>query len=124
MGGGKALIDALVRGLEKFGGRLLLRAHVDQVIVESGKATGVRLRPRGRRPAETIRGQLRPHGCGSARPRRPMRASYICTSESMPPGWASWSAITSSSTHGRTSSVYYKQQPYYLLIHPNSLYCT
>ena len=32
------------RGLEKNGGRLLLRSHVDQIVVEGGRATGVRLK--------------------------------------------------------------------------------
>ncbi len=30
-GGSQAMVAALVRGLEKFGGRLLLRSHVEQV---------------------------------------------------------------------------------------------
>ena len=90
MGGGKAIISALIRGLEKYGGRLLLRAHVDevmidppaaafrvwlcalpresqsnlgttghadfaQIIMESGKAAGVRLKQQGRGPQEVIR---------------------------------------------------------------------
>ncbi|GLC53603.1 hypothetical protein PLESTB_000767600 [Pleodorina starrii] len=45
MGGSKAIIDALVRGLEKNGGRLLLRSHVDEILMEGGRAAGVRLRP-------------------------------------------------------------------------------
>ena len=43
-GGSGALIDALVRGLEKHGGRLELNAHVDEILVEGGRAAGVRLR--------------------------------------------------------------------------------
>lgn len=31
VGGGRTIIEALVRGLEKFGGKLLLRAHVEEV---------------------------------------------------------------------------------------------
>lgn len=46
MGGSEAIISALQRGLEKQGGRLLLRAHVDQIVVEGGRAAGVALRPR------------------------------------------------------------------------------
>jgi phytoene dehydrogenase-like protein len=34
------MVDALVRGLEKHGGRLLLRSHVEQVLTEGGRATG------------------------------------------------------------------------------------
>ncbi|MGD1937013.1 MAG: phytoene desaturase family protein [Cyanophyceae cyanobacterium] len=44
MGGSGALIGALVRGLEKHGGQLQLNAHVDQVLVENGRAAGVVLR--------------------------------------------------------------------------------
>ena len=43
LGGSESIISALVRGLEKHGGRLLLRAHVDQVVMEGGRAAGVRL---------------------------------------------------------------------------------
>ena len=44
VGGSGALVDALVRGLEKFGGKLLLNAHVDRVLVEGDRATGVKLK--------------------------------------------------------------------------------
>ncbi|MBE9077539.1 NAD(P)/FAD-dependent oxidoreductase [Romeria aff. gracilis LEGE 07310] len=44
MGGSAALVAALVRGLEKRGGQLRLGAHVEQVLVEHGRAVGVRLR--------------------------------------------------------------------------------
>eukprot|EP00854_Cymbomonas_tetramitiformis_P007393 gene7393-8804_t len=37
-------IAALVRGLEKFGGSLHLGAHVDEVLVDGGRAAGVRLK--------------------------------------------------------------------------------
>ena len=33
-------------GIEKHGGRVLLRAHVEGVVMEGGRAAGVRLRPR------------------------------------------------------------------------------
>lgn len=36
--------NTLVRGLEKFGGKIQLNAHVDEIIVENGRATGVRLK--------------------------------------------------------------------------------
>lgn len=39
-----ALVDALVRGLQKFGGRLSLRSHVEEIVVENNRATGVKLR--------------------------------------------------------------------------------
>lgn len=34
-------------GIEKHGGRVLLRTHVDSIVVEGGRAAGVRLRPKG-----------------------------------------------------------------------------
>lgn len=43
MGGSEALIDALIRGLTKHGGRLMLRSHVDKIVVENGRAVGVAL---------------------------------------------------------------------------------
>jgi carotene isomerase len=43
LGGSQAIVSALVRGLEKHGGKLMLRAHVDSVIVEGGRARGVKL---------------------------------------------------------------------------------
>ena len=50
VGGSGALVDALVRGLERQGGRLRLGAHVEQVLVDGNRAVGVRLRS-----GETIR---------------------------------------------------------------------
>lgn len=50
VGGSAAIVAALVRGLETWGGKLRLRAHVDQILLESGKVVGVRLRS-----GETIR---------------------------------------------------------------------
>ena len=44
VGGSGALVDALVRGLEKHGGKLLLRSHVEEIIVENKRAVGVKLR--------------------------------------------------------------------------------
>ena len=44
VGGSAALIDALVRGLEKQGGRLRLGAHVEEILVSGDRATGVRLK--------------------------------------------------------------------------------
>ncbi|NEQ46293.1 MAG: NAD(P)/FAD-dependent oxidoreductase [Leptolyngbya sp. SIOISBB] len=44
VGGSAALVDALVRGLEKPGGQLRLGAHVEQIELTSDRATGVRLR--------------------------------------------------------------------------------
>ncbi|EPS67315.1 hypothetical protein M569_07459, partial [Genlisea aurea] len=42
--GSGAVVDALVRGLRKFDGRLSLRSHVEKIVVEGGRAVGVRLR--------------------------------------------------------------------------------
>ncbi|MGB3202736.1 MAG: NAD(P)/FAD-dependent oxidoreductase [Nodosilinea sp.] len=44
IGGSAAIVDALVRGLEKFGGTLRLGAHVEQILVEGERAVGVVLR--------------------------------------------------------------------------------
>ena len=46
IGGTCELGNTLVRGLEKFGGKLQLNAHVDQIMVDqdTGRATGVRLK--------------------------------------------------------------------------------
>ena len=56
MGGSAAIVDALVRGIEKNGGRVMLRAHVQDIVVEGGRASGVRLKPRGSRgPQDEVR---------------------------------------------------------------------
>ncbi len=44
VGGGGALVDPLVQGLKRHGGELLLRTHVEEVLVEGNRAVGVRLR--------------------------------------------------------------------------------
>lgn len=44
VGGSGALVNALVRGLQRHGGQLRLNAHVEQIQVERGRAIGVRLR--------------------------------------------------------------------------------
>ncbi|MBE9177405.1 NAD(P)/FAD-dependent oxidoreductase [Oculatella sp. LEGE 06141] len=43
IGGSGALVDAIVRGLKKHGGKLMLGAHVEQVLVANKRAIGVRL---------------------------------------------------------------------------------
>ena len=43
-GGSGAVIEALVRGLEKHGGTLRTGCHVDEILMENGRAEGVRLR--------------------------------------------------------------------------------
>jgi len=44
IGGSGALVDTLVRGLTKHGGKLILNAHVEQILVQNNRAVGVRLR--------------------------------------------------------------------------------
>jgi len=42
-GGSGAIVDALVRGVRKHGSSVCLNSHVDEIIVEDGKAVGVKL---------------------------------------------------------------------------------
>ena len=44
VGGAKSIIDALVRGIEKHGGSVFTKAHVDKILIENNRATGVQLR--------------------------------------------------------------------------------
>jgi phytoene dehydrogenase-like protein len=44
VGGSAALVAALVRGLEKFGGQLRLGGHVEAILMTGDRASGVRLR--------------------------------------------------------------------------------
>lgn len=44
IGGSGAIVQALVRGLKKWGGQLRLNAHVEQILVEQGRVVGVQLR--------------------------------------------------------------------------------
>ncbi|KAG5185959.1 amine oxidase [Tribonema minus] len=43
-GGSGAVADALVRGLEKYGGKLHLRSHVAEILIEDGRAVGIKLK--------------------------------------------------------------------------------
>ena len=43
-GGGHAIADAFLKGLEAHGGRIFLRTGVERILVENGRAVGVRLR--------------------------------------------------------------------------------
>ncbi len=47
VGGSRAIVDALIRGLKRWGGELRLGTHVEQILVEYGKVTGVLL-PEGK----------------------------------------------------------------------------
>ncbi|KAK2413011.1 hypothetical protein P8452_73255 [Trifolium repens] len=42
--GSAGIVDALVRGLKKFGGRISLQSHVEKIVVENERAIGVKLR--------------------------------------------------------------------------------
>ncbi|KAI3810408.1 hypothetical protein L1987_20020 [Smallanthus sonchifolius] len=44
IGGSGAVVDALVRGLKKFGGQIYLKSHVENIVIENGRAVGVKLR--------------------------------------------------------------------------------
>ncbi len=44
LGGSGAIVDALVRGLTKRGGKIIYNAHVEQILVKNNRAVGVRLR--------------------------------------------------------------------------------
>lgn len=44
LGGSGEIVNALVRGMQKFGGRLSLKSHVQNIVVEKGRAIGVKLR--------------------------------------------------------------------------------
>ncbi|MBD1881955.1 NAD(P)/FAD-dependent oxidoreductase [Coleofasciculus sp. FACHB-T130] len=44
VGGSGAIVDALVRGLKRWDGELKLNAHVEQILIQSGKVTGVKLK--------------------------------------------------------------------------------
>jgi carotene isomerase len=44
VGGSGAIVQALVRGLERWGGKMRLNAHVEEILVEQGNAVGIRLK--------------------------------------------------------------------------------
>jgi len=44
VGGSGAIVNALVRGFQRWGGQLRLKAHVKQILVEGGRTHGVRLK--------------------------------------------------------------------------------
>ncbi len=53
IGGSSAIVQALVRGLQRWGGSLRLGTHVEQIVIEAGKAVGVCLRS-----GETLRAAI------------------------------------------------------------------
>ena len=44
VGGSGAIVDALVRGLKRWGGELKLNAHVEEILIQSSKVKGVKLK--------------------------------------------------------------------------------
>ena len=44
IGGTEQIANTMIRGLEKFGGKLQMNAHVAQIITENGRAVGVQLK--------------------------------------------------------------------------------
>lgn len=54
IGGSGAIIDALVRGLNRFGGELRLNCPVEKILVKSGRVTGVRLQNGEEIPANIV----------------------------------------------------------------------
>lgn len=44
LGGSEAIVNALVRGFERWGGTLRLGTHVKKILIESGRTSGVRLK--------------------------------------------------------------------------------
>jgi phytoene dehydrogenase-like protein len=44
VGGSEGIVDALIRGIEKNGGKVVLKQHVQNIIVEGGEAAGVVLK--------------------------------------------------------------------------------
>lgn len=89
VGGSAGLINVLVRGLQRYGGKLLLNAHVDQILVEGKRAVGVQLRNgegiRARRAVVCNASawdmlKLLPEGAISASFRRKRQATPECDS--------------------------------------------
>jgi carotene isomerase len=44
IGGSRAIVEALIRGLTKWGGTLRLGTHVEKILLSAGRVTGVKLR--------------------------------------------------------------------------------
>ena len=89
LGGSPAVADALVRGLRRHGGELRCQAPVEQILIEGGRAVGVRLRGgeivRARSgvvsnasPWDTL--SLLPDGAVPSRWRERQRATPACAS--------------------------------------------
>lgn len=44
IGGSQAIVDALVRGIKKFGGEVHLSSHCDKIIMENQRAVGISIK--------------------------------------------------------------------------------
>lgn len=56
LGGTSSIVDALRRGIEKNGGKIMLRSHVEEILVEGGQAVGVKVRAANpKRPSAVIK---------------------------------------------------------------------
>jgi phytoene dehydrogenase-like protein len=51
----RAIVDAMVRGIVKLGSEVRLRSHVEEVVVDRGRAVGVKLAASGSKPGAVIR---------------------------------------------------------------------
>ena len=89
LGGSPAVVAALVRGIERHGGRVRLRAPVAEILVERGRARGVRLAdgtciPCGRGVIANLSPwdlpRLLPESCVPARWRRRQAETPACAS--------------------------------------------
>ena len=58
VGGAKSIVDALVRGIEKKGGKVFVKSHVDEICIEDGKAIGVRLKKNPDRMVQAKKGVI------------------------------------------------------------------
>jgi phytoene dehydrogenase-like protein len=57
-GGGQVIADRLCDRIEALGGSVHVRTPVEQILVEGGKAVGVRLAPKAGAPARTVRADV------------------------------------------------------------------
>lgn len=95
IGGTCEIAGALVRGLEKHGGTLQLNAHVDEVLVENGRAAGVRLRNgRTLRARKAVVSNLTPFDTAKLLKRGPavVVAAAPPAAEPLSPAVAEWTA--------------------------------
>jgi phytoene dehydrogenase-like protein len=100
LGGSAAVVDALVRGIERFGGRVLLRAEADEVLVEGGRAVGVALKPRaggggggGDKRREVVRASRAVVSNASAWATRALVRRHTALDGGAPAAWREWHAL-------------------------------